>query len=189
MVSAAMSPFRRQRGLPLFDLLVSILILSLGLLGLAKLQARMQLSDMESYQRAQALILLADMSNRLTANASNAASYVTGTSSPLGTGMTCPTSTATRQQADAADWCNSLQGAAETDATNGKTGAMLGGRGCIESLGSSQYLITVAWQGLSPISAPPSSVACGAGAYNDGKTCTSDLCRRVVTTVVRVATL
>ena len=118
-----------------------------------------------------------------------ASSYVTGSASPVGTGMTCPTSTSTRQQSDMADWCNSLQGAAEVGGGNVKAGAMLGGRGCIESLGSGQYLITVAWQGMSPISAPPSSVACGSGSYNGGNDCTSDRCRRVVTTIVRVAML
>jgi len=177
----------RQRGLTLIELLISILIISLGLLGLAKLQMRMQLSDMESYQRAQALLLLNDMANRMTANPNNAASYVT--SSAVGVGN-CPTSTTTRQQADIADWCSSLAGAAEIGSGNVKAGAMLGGRGCIASLGSGQYLVTVAWQGMSPISAPPASVACGSGQYDSGiPGCTGDLCRRVVTTIVRVATL
>nr|WP_294975579.1 type IV pilus modification protein PilV [uncultured Pseudomonas sp.] len=179
----------RQRGLTLIELLVSILIISLGLLGLAKLQARMQLSEMESYQRAQALLLLNDMSSRMTANPNNSNSYVTDTSSPVGAGMTCPTSSTTRQQVDMADWCNSLQGAAEIGGGNVKAGAMLGGRGCIESLGSGQYLITVAWQGMSPISAPPSSVACGKDDYDGGSECKNDLCRRVVTTIVREAAL
>lgn len=179
----------RQRGFTLIELLVSILIISLGLLGLAKLQMRMQLSDMESYQRAQALLLLNDMSSRMNANAKNSASYVTGTSSPVGSGMTCPTSSGSRQQSDLADWCNSLQGAAEVGGGSVNAGAMLGGRGCIESLGSNQYLITVAWQGMSPNSAPPVSVACGSGSYDGTSGCGSDLCRRVVTTIVRVATL
>lgn len=181
----------RQRGLTLIELLVSILIISLGLLGLAKLQARMQLSEMESYQRAQALLLLNDMASRMTANPNSSGNYVTGSSSPVGVGMSCPTSTTTRAQADKADWCNSLQGAAEVGDGNAKAGAMLGGRGCIESLGSGQYLITVAWQGMSPISAPPSSVACGKNSYDGSGSseCTNDRCRRVVTTIVRVATL
>ncbi|WP_296289348.1 type IV pilus modification protein PilV [Pseudomonas sp.] len=179
----------RQRGVTLIELLISILIISLGLLGLAKLQMRMQLSDMESYQRAQALLLLNDISSRMTANAPNASSYVTGASSSVGSGMICSTSSGTRQQEDLADWCNSLQGAAEIGGGNVKAGAMLGGRGCIQSLGSNQYMITVAWQGMSPISAPPSSVACASGSYDGSMGCSNDLCRRVVTTVVRVATL
>ncbi len=177
----------RQRGFTLIELMVSILIISLGLLGLARLQMRMQLSDMESYQRAQALLLINDISSRMSANPNNASSYVTA--SPVGAGMTCPATSSTRQQADLADWCSSLQGAAEVGGGNVKAGAMLGGRGCIQSLGSNQYMITVAWQGVGPISAPPTSVACGSGSYDGSSGCTSDLCRRVVTTVVRVATL
>jgi len=39
-------------------------------------------------------------------------------------------------------------------------GAMVGGRGCVQKIGS-DYLITVAWQGLTPISAPPAAVTAG----------------------------
>ncbi|MNR42030.1 hypothetical protein D3C85_1605010 [compost metagenome] len=68
---------------------------------------------------------------------------------------------------------------------------MIGARGCVESLsGGKEYMITVAWQGMGPISAPPASVACGEGEYGeDGSSCANDLCRRVVTTIVRVADL
>ena len=69
-----------------------------------------------------------------------------------------------------------------------KLGAMIGGRGCVTQLSSSEYMITVAWRGMVPISAPPSSVPCGANSY-DGGQCASDKCRRVVTTLVRIATL
>jgi type IV pilus assembly protein PilV len=41
------------------------------------------------------------------------------------------------------------------------------------------------------LSAPPNSVACGATLYDGaaGTPCVGDLCRRVVTTLVRIATL
>lgn len=186
------SPLQLQRGLTLIEVLVTILILSIGLLGMAGLQSRLQMSEMEAYQRAQALLLLNDMANRIATNRNNAASYVTGTSSPLGAGMTCPTITSTTKEIDFSEWCNALQGAGETQVSGtSRLGAMVGGRGCVESLGSGQYLVTVAWQGLTPISAPPASVACGAGSYNGptGAACSNDLCRRAITTIVRVATL
>ncbi len=181
---------RLQRGLTLIEVLVTILILSIGLLGMAGLQSRLQQSEMEAYQRSQALLLLNDMANRIATNRNNAASYVTGTSSPLGVGMVCPTSTSTSKEIDFGEWCNALQGAGETSGTS-KLGVMLGGRGCVESLGGGEYLVTVAWQGLIPLAAPPSGVACGANSYDGaaGSSCTGDLCRRVVTTIVRVATL
>lgn len=186
----------RQRGVSLIEVLVTILILSIGLLGVAGLQSRLQMSEMEAYQRSQALILLSDMANRVAANRNAAASYAAaaGTSSPMGVGATCTTSTASRKDIDLGEWCNALQGAAESITSGGATtrvGAMLGARGCVESLGSGEYMITVAWQGMGPISAPPTSVACGAGQYNgaSGSSCVNDLCRRVVTTIVRVADL
>ncbi len=176
---------RRMRGTSMIEVLVTLVIVAIGLLGLAGLQSRLQISEMESYQRAQALILLNDMASRLAANRANAASYITA--GPLGAGMSCPTSTATRQESDAGEWCNALQGAAET-LGGSRVGAMVGGRGCIEPVGADAFLITVAWQGLTPIAAPVPT--CGQDAYDTaGTPCTGDLCRRVITTIVRIGDL
>lgn len=180
---ASHSVFLRQRGISLIEVLVTIFILAVGLLGMAGLQSRLQQSEMEAYQRSHALILLEDMANRLATNRNNAASYITG-SSGVGTGVNCASQVST----DLKEWCNALQGAAESSGSS-KVGAMLGGRGCVESIATDTYLITVAWQGLLPIAAPPAGVACGANSYDGGNNCTGDLCRRVVTTLVRVADL
>jgi len=181
---------RRQSGTSLIEVLITVVIVAIGLLGLAGMQSRLQSSDMESYQRAQALVLLEDMANRIATNRANAADYVTGGGSPFGVGMTCPTTTATRQQIDALQWCNVLQGAAELSSGNAKSGAMIGARGCVEALPNNEYLVTVAWQGMTPISSPPASVACGQNQYDDATAgCTGDRCRRVVTTIVRIASL
>jgi len=179
-----------QGGTTLIEVLVTIIILAFGLLGLAGLQSRLQLSDMEGYQRAQALVLLNDIASRISTNRSAADAYVTTADDPLGVGMACPTSTTSRQEIDATQWCSALQGAAEITGGS-KAGAMLGARGCVESLPNKEYLITVAWQGLAPVSAPPESVACGKNLYNGAadSACTADRCRRVVTTIVRIANL
>lgn len=180
-----LSPMSAQRGTTMIEVLVTMVILAFGLLGLAGLQSRLQVSEMESYQRTQALILLEDMANRITSNRAAAAGYVR--SAPLGAGMICPTDTSTLLNVDIKEWCDALQGAAETSGTS-KVGAMIGGRGCIESAIAGEYLVTVAWQGLASISAPPASVACGKDSY-DGGTCANDRCRRAITTVVRIGTL
>ncbi|NDZ12175.1 pilus assembly protein [Variovorax sp. WS11] len=176
-----------QRGATLLEALVTLVIIAFGLLGLVGLQSRLQVSEMEAYQRSQALILLNDMANRIAINRRAASSYVTST--PAGTGN-CPSATGSRQQIDAAEWCNALQGAAETSGTS-KMGAVVGGRGCVEDLGNNEYLVTIAWQGLVPISAPPEGVACGKDLYNDDSNsrCQNDLCRRTVTTLVRIGSL
>lgn len=174
----------------MIEVLVAIVVLAIGLLGLAGLQSRLQVSEMEAYQRSQALLLLDDMASRIATNRNFAASYAAAApvGTPLGVGMTCPTATTTRIQGDVKEWCQSLQGAAEVTSGSAKVGALVGGRGCVELVGSGEYMVTVAWQGLIPVSAPPASVLCGQGSYN-GSGCTGDLCRRVVTTLVRIATL
>ena len=133
-----------------------MVILSIGLIALVVLQGRLHLLQMESYQRSQALILLSDMANRIALNRNGVDNYLTlGT--PLGAGQACPAGVATREEADLSEWCAALQGAPETLGAN-QVGAMVGGRGCIDDIGGGEYLVTVAWQGQAPISAPPASV-------------------------------
>lgn len=181
---------RRHRGTSMIEVLVTIVVLAFGLLGLVGLQAKLQVSEVEAYQRAQALILLQDMATRIASNRTFASTYVTA--SPLGSGGACPsiTSGSTRQQIDASEWCNTLQGAAEISGAD-NIGAIIGGRGCVESVGSDEYMVTVAWQGIGPLASPPASVTCGQGLYNgpSGSSCANELCRRVVTTIVRIAAL
>lgn len=178
-----------MRGVSLIEVLVTMVILAIGLLGLAGLQVRLQSSELESYQRTQALILLEDMTNRLSANRTNAATYVTTAADPLGTGDSQPISCSGNGQSfDACQWSNALKGASE-QSSSANVGAMIGARGCVEDLGTGeQFMITVAWQGLTPISAPASN--CGAGLYDGtGTKCVDDLCRRTMSTIVRIANL
>lgn len=188
MMTTTRAPASRkgQEGVALVEVLITLVVIAIGLLGIVALQVKLQAADVESYQRAHAMVLLEDIANRIEANRGLAASYVTGTTA-TGTGVTCATSAGTRAVADLSDWCKSLQGASELVGAN-KRGAMLGGRGCVESAGVNTYRITVAWQGLGPVVAPPVSVACGKDLY-DGTGCAGDRCRRVLTTIVRIANL
>jgi len=187
---------RLQAGVTLVEVLVTMVILAIGLLGLVALQARVQILQAEAYQRAQALMLLKDMAGRIASNRNNAALYAAGTMPTDGVGAhvapPCEPADADapRHQADLAEWCVALQGAAETLGDE-SVGAMVGGRGCVADLENGSFLVTVAWQGLAPISAPPASVACGAAEYDGGadSACTDDLCRRAVTTIVRIPRL
>jgi type IV pilus assembly protein PilV len=181
---------RAQRGVTLVEVLVTMVILAIGLLGLVALQARVQILQAEAYQRAQALMLLKDMAGRIANNRNNAGGYVTGADAPIGTGPgACPAAGADRHTADLAEWCAALRGASESLGAN-NVGAMVGGRGCVERPNPGEFFITVAWQGLAPIASPPVDVACGAGLYGaDGTPCAGDLCRRVVTTVVIIPDL
>jgi len=188
---------RGQSGVTLVEVLVTLIILAIGLLGLVALHARVQVLQAESYQRAQALILLKDMAGRIANNRANAAAYAAGNMATAGVGAhlaaeDCPAPDAAtpRATADVADWCIALQGAAEQIDADTNVGAMVGGRGCVQDLGGGRFLVTVAWQGLAPIEAPPESVTCGIGEYGEDDTpCEGDVCRRVVTTVVQLADL
>lgn len=175
---------RTAHGATLVEVLVTVVILIFGLIGLVGLQARMQISEMESHQRSQALLLLQDMANRMALNRNAVASYV-GTVTP----GSCPTVTvsSTTAQKDLREWCLALEGASEKLGTV-SVGALIGGRGCVEVAGSG-YMVSVAWQGMAALSAPPTSVTCGQGQYTNAANATCEACRRVVTTVLRVATL
>ena len=178
-----------QHGVSMIEVLVTIVIMVFGLLGMAGLQARMQVSEMEAYQRAQALVLLNDMANRIAINRNAASSYAMSATDPV-TSCTTQYPGSTLVALDKQEWCSALQGAAAKTAGVNQ-GAVINGRGCVESLGNNEYMVTIAWQGLIPLSAPPTSVACGLDLYDGsaGTNCVSNLCRRVVTTVIRIANL
>ena len=184
----------------MIEVLVTIVILAIGLLGLLQMQGRLQKSEMESYQRTQAVILLNDMASRMSTNRENIASYETVGLSPADLGVGGPSDPCEStfvdglQPGDSGEWCRAIQGAAESQGGS-SVGAMIGGRGCIENIGTNQYLVTVVWQGLTPISAPPTEVDCGAGLYDlpSDSECAeadnADKCRRYITTLVRIADL
>jgi type IV pilus assembly protein PilV len=180
-----------QRGFSMIEVLVTIIILAIGLLGLAGLQARTMNLEMESYQRSQALVLLNDMASRLESVAATSGNaYVTP--SPLGTdddqSADCST-VAAGVARDHCEWSNMLKGAAETAGGN-SVGAMIGARGCITEIQAPDptvgtctpgiYEVAIAWQGLFETVAP--SVECGQGAYS------SEAARRVVSLRIATAT-
>jgi type IV pilus assembly protein PilV len=188
---------RGNGGLSLIEILVTLVIVAIGLLGLAATQATLQTADVEAYQRAQALVLANDMLDRINANRYAAPCYAitdaatgstfTGT---IGTGHlgapACALGSATAEQvaqanADLADWDRLLQGAAE--ARDGvEVGAMNGARGCVSfNAASAAYTVVVSWQGRSDTFAPV--VACGNGLYGP------ETQRRAVWVTLRIADL
>jgi type IV pilus assembly protein PilV len=161
-----------SRGVTMLEVLVTIVIITLGLLGAAGMQSRLQVAEVEAYQRAQAIVLLQEMADRINANRKNAASYVTA--APLGTGSTLDcTAPATAVLDDQCKWSDRLLGSGET--TSGgttKLGAMSGARGCITNPVAAmprEVVVAVVWQGVTPTLAP-ASTNCGAGQYGDEKT-------------------
>jgi len=75
----------RQNGFSMVEVLVTLVILLVGLLGLAGVMVQGQRSEVESYQRVQALILLQDMAARINANRNAATCYAYTTNTTNGT--------------------------------------------------------------------------------------------------------
>jgi len=181
----------KQSGTSLIEVMVTLIILLVGLLGLAGLQVQTQRSEMESYQRVQALVLMEDMAGRIAANRFNAASYVTNTLTPayLGAsdvqpGVSACAALANIPARDQCEWSNALKGASEQQSGVGATGSMAGGRGCVTyDAASSAVMVSVAWQGLGDTVAPPASLSCGQNQYG------SETKRRVVSKPVKFGCL
>lgn len=188
---------RPQGGLTLVEVLVSVIILLVGLLGLAALMSSSQKAEAESYQRAQALLLLQDMVGRINANRAVAACYAITTDANNGTpylgvganlgGLACGVGSATantRAIQDLSAWSSLLSGASEISVgTN--LGAMVGARGCVtrDDAANRIYTVSVAWQGLTATKAPDATLNCAKGLYGD------EALRRVVSISLRIANL
>lgn len=183
-----------QRGLSLIEVLVTVVVLLVGLLGMVVLLANSQKAESEAYQRAQALVLLQDMAMRINANRGVANCYAftaavagapfvgTGTN-PAPVCNLGPPTAAARAVQDISDWHALLLGATETLAGN-DVGTLTGARGCVSEVitnppGFRDYTISVAWQGRVPTSPPPAALTCGTGQYGN------ENLRRVVSLVVR----
>lgn len=161
----------RLRGVTMVEVLITIVILTVGLLGVAGLQARMQLAEVESYHRSHAIVLLQDMVARINSNRRNAMNYVTGT--PVGTGNAIQNCLGlTGANLDLCHWNNALLGAAETSSGGQQVGAMIGARGCISNVTATmprEFTLAVVWQGVTPTAAPTATV-CGQGLYGNEQT-------------------
>lgn len=189
----------RQAGFTMIEVLVSLLIIVLGLLGLAGLQTRLQQAEFESYQRTQALVLLYDMADRIRMHRVAASCFraittnAVGGTPYVGVGGTPPGACGAAFGADAKlaidEWHALLDGAAETKGGS-RVGAIVGARGCVSydaatalpgAPDSGIYTVVVAWQGTADTVAP--TVACANTLYG------AETRRRVVFTTLRLANL
>lgn len=165
----------RQGGATLIEILVSLVILMLGLLGLIGVMLQSQRAQLESYQRVQALLLVQDMVARINGNRAAADCYVQAQA--LGTGNAATPDAAAcavgsvsqkaRVTQDLTEWKNLLLGSAEV-LNSSSVGGILGARGCIaKDATSGVFQVSVAWQGIQSVGAPPAGIACGQGNYGD----------------------
>lgn len=188
----------------MLEVLIALLILVIGLLGLAGLLVTTQQGEVEAYQRKQATVLVQDMINRLTANTVAAPCYAKtdkDTGAPaFGTGYTgdflCGAGSGpqgARGQADLTAWHNALLGTDERKGSS--TGADIGGiieaRGCVTRPDPTkrEYTVSVAWRGLAPTLPPPAAFTCGKDKYLDASGAIDEKLRRVISVTIRIADL
>jgi type IV pilus assembly protein PilV len=163
----------KSSGFTLIEVLVTVVILAIGLLGLAGLQMTSLNNQLEANQRAQVLLLLEDMSNRIRVNSAWARTpggYPDGADSGISTEEVCnpnPTSASEIAQRDLCQWNLALMGAGVKLGTK-NSGSVIGAIGCIENLAGSGdgdvvVRLTVAWQGMSSTAVPVSD--CGKDAF------------------------
>lgn len=92
-----------QRGATLIEVLIAVLVLAVGLLGVAALQASALRNSQSSFERSQATILTYSLFDAMRADLANAATYNTG-------GWMCNAPTgATLRDSQLADWMGTMQ--------------------------------------------------------------------------------
>ena len=180
-------------GFTLIEVLVTIAVLMLGILGVIAMQTRASATEFESYQRGQALSLARDMQARLQSSRGVLAGYLNPSISSTdgsvyfgnGTGATnfvdnagnCPSPVAgdplSEAKAQVCAWGVDLQGAAAKEGGNA-VGAMVGARGCVIQVNPPQLnaladlYIVIVWQGIGKRAEPLPDSAAGQCASDAG---------------------
>lgn len=99
----------KETGIALIEVLVAVLVLAVGLLGMAAMQVQSSQMTNGAEQRTQAVLLTADMMDRIRANRTNAANYNGISVDPSATACATdysPGATATVSANDITEWSN-----------------------------------------------------------------------------------
>lgn len=196
-----------QRGFSLLEVIITMAILAVGLLGLAGLQARAINAEAESFSRSQAMMLANEMADRMNSNlaevnTSTAASTgynqqdagsvkvvfgtghtndcITAGNNTSALQATCCAAKGTIAARDLCEWDLALKGIGESVGAS-KVGAMNGARACVFNTGTTGiFQVDVVWQGRD-IGVVPADNLCGSTAITSR--------RSGVSRVIRVADL
>lgn len=159
-----------QGGFTLIEILVTAFILLIALVGVLGLQAKASTTELESYQRGQALSLVRDMASRISSARGLVATnsgYLDGTLSSAdgsvyfgvaGSGTTslgtcvAPSSGSNALQVatyQTCEWAEAVRGVAES----GNAGSMLGARACLirntaPAGALADIYVVLVWQGV-----------------------------------------
>ncbi len=159
--------FARQHGAGLVEVAVALLVLSVGALGLGKLQISAKRMGHEALQRTEAAALAMDLFERLRANRAALAAYAaTGIGDASGPALAEPAKDCNAggclpselQHWDLWQWEQALRGAGTSDAGGGLVNPVA----CVVVTGR-RVTVQISWEGFRPLSAPLQAGVCGAG--------------------------
>lgn len=196
-------PMAAQRGFSLLEVIITMAILAVGLLGLAGLQARAINAEADSFSRGQAMMLANEMADRMN---SNLAEVTTSTAAStgynqqdggsvkvvFGTGYTndcigganttpalqatCCAAKASIAARDLCEWDLALKGIGESVGSS-NVGAMNGARACVFNTGTTGvFQVDVVWQGRD-IGVVPADNSCGSTAITSRRSGVSRVIR------------
>ena len=184
-----------QRGFSLIEVLVTMIIVVVGLLGVLGMQVKATSTEFESYQRGQALAFAREMQNRLLNAREDISQYVllgtvssTDGSVSVGDGVAAPDcGTLSGARRNLCQWGEMLKGSAASEDGN-SVGAMIGARGCLirvsppEGNALADLYVVVVWQGVVQGSEPTAESPAGkcASAVNYGTAMRRGLSLRVL---------
>ena len=101
-----MMQMKKNKGMTLIEVLVALLIVSIGLLGLAALQANSLKFNHSAYLRTQATQLAYDMAERIRANREDA--LINNTNYEIAFADAAPTNPGNIEEYDQAAWLNQI---------------------------------------------------------------------------------
>ena len=140
-VSSIKPRLTTEAGFSLIEVLISMFILAVGLLGAGALQTVGLQTTMGAYNRSQATFLASDIVDRMRGNRDALASYNNvDTNSPITTATACLTTTSGCAPAELAN-----ANISEWQGYFNDINMLPGGRGRIVSTGVDDFVITISW--------------------------------------------
>jgi len=168
------SAYARQGGFSLIEVLVAVIILSIGLLGVATLQITSKRGNFEAMQRSAATLYAEDLVERMRSNPSVLSNYTSSTFTEIA--PPTPAGTCVSTDCDADDlaaydletWWDLLIGQSEDG-----LGGIVSPTACLFSNtpagGGTEHIVAIAWRGMDQISDTESTTA--PDAINDARNC------------------